>query len=283
MIAVALALGASLSWGVSDFVAGLKSRSLSVVAVLAVSQPAGLALVGAALLVWGGQAPTAGEAAWAAAAGAVGLLALASFYRGLAAGAMSVIAPVAATAAAVPLAVGVARGERPTALQAAGVALALVGVVLASREPVEEALGGSRLAAGFGFAVLAAIGFGFFFVAVDVAGDGGAGVLWVTLSLRSASLALVLLAALVVRPRLPRDPGTLAALVAVGALDMSANALFAAASTRGLVSVVSVLASLYPVVLVILARTLLGERIARAQQAGVVLALAGVALISVGG
>jgi drug/metabolite transporter (DMT)-like permease len=196
---------------------------------------------------------------------------------------MSVIAPISATAAAVPLAVGLARGERPSALQAAGVALALVGVALASREPVEEALGGSRLAAGFGFAVLAAIGFGFFFVAVDAASDGGAGVLWVTLVLRSASSGIVLLAALAVRPRLPGEPRTLAALVAVGGLDMCANAFFAAASTRGLVSVVSVLASLYPVVVVLLARTVLKERIARAQQAGVVLALAGVALISAGG
>jgi len=295
---VALALGASLSWGLADFVAGLKSRTLSVVAVLVISQPAGLALVAVALLVWGGRAPGAGEAAWAAAAGAVGLLALASFSRGLAAGAMSVIAPITATAAAVPLAVGLARGERPSGLQAAGVALALVGVALASREPVEdspqkvlrtswgpleEALGGSRLAAGFGFAVLAAIGFGFFFVAVDAASDGGAGVLWVTLVLRSASSGIVLLAALAVRPRLPGEPRTLAALVAVGGLDMCANALFAAASTRGLVSVVSVLASLYPVVVVLLARTVLKERIARAQQAGVGLALAGVALISAGG
>jgi drug/metabolite transporter (DMT)-like permease len=282
VIGVILALGASLSWGVSDFLAGLKSRSLAIVAVLAVSQPAGLVLVALALLVRGGEAPSTGEIAWAAAAGAVGLLALAAFYRGLAAGAMSVIAPVSATAAAVPLAVGLAQGERPSALQAAGVVLALVGVVLASREPVEEALGGSRLAPGFGFAVLAALGFGFFFVAVDAASAGGASVLWVTLVLRCASSAIVLGTALALRPRLPREPALLAVLVVVGALDMSANVLFAAASTRGLVSVVSVLASLYPVVVVALAHLVLRERIARAQQAGVGLALAGVALISAG-
>jgi drug/metabolite transporter (DMT)-like permease len=282
VIGVGLALGASLSWGLSDFLAGLKSRTLAVAAVLAVSQPAGLAFVAVALLVVGGEAPGASESAWAAAAGAVGVLALAALYRGLAAGAMSVIAPISATAAAVPLAVGLARGERPSALQAAGIGLALVGVALASREPAEETLGGSRLAAGFGFAVLAALGFGFFFVAVDAASDGGASVLWVTLVLRSASSGLVLAAALALRPRLPREPATLAVLLAVGALDMSANVLFAAASTRGLVSVVSVLASLYPVVVVLLARTVLKERIARAQQAGVVLALIGVALISAG-
>jgi drug/metabolite transporter (DMT)-like permease len=280
--AIALALGASLSWGCSDFLAGLKSRALPVLAVLAVSQPAGLALVAVALFARGGAAPSAAEAGWAAAAGAVGVLALSAFYRGLAAGAMSVIAPVSGTAAAVPLVFGLARGERPSTLQAAGVAVAIVGVVLASREPAENALAGSRLAAGFGFAVLSALGFGFFFVAVDLAGEGGASALWVTLVLRSASFALVLAAVLAVRPRLPRRPGTVGALLAVGALDMSANVSFAAASTRGLVSVVSVLASLYPVVVVLLARLVLKERIARLQEAGVVLVLAGVALISAG-
>ncbi|MEX2645465.1 MAG: hypothetical protein WD249_04305, partial [Gaiellaceae bacterium] len=98
MIGVGFALGASLSWGFSDFLAGLKSRTLAVVAVLAVSQPAGLVFVAVALLVVGGEAPGASESAWAAAAGAVGVLALAAFYRGLAAGAMSVIAPISATA-----------------------------------------------------------------------------------------------------------------------------------------------------------------------------------------
>lgn len=282
MTGIGLALGASLSWGVSDFLAGLKSRGLPVVAVLVVSQPAGLVFVAVALAAVGGAAPTAEEAAWAAAAGAVGLLALAAFYRALAAGAMSVVAPVSATGAAVPLIVGLARGERPSALQAAGVVVALVGVVLASREPVEEALGRSRVAAGVGLAGLAALGFGFFFVAVDAASEGGASVLWVTLVLRAASSGIVIATALALRPRLPREPATIGVLLLVGALDMSANVAVAAASTRGLVGIVSVLASLYPVVVVLLAHLVLRERIAQAQQVGVVLALAGVALISAG-
>ena len=238
MSGIAFALAASLSWGCSDFLGGLKSRAVPVVAVLAVSQPAGLGLVAIVLLLRGGEAPSGGEWAWAAAAGAVGLLALTAFYRGLAAGAMSVVAPVSATATAVPLAVGLARGERPGAIQAAGVGLALAGVVLASREPAGDAAG-NRLAAGFGFAVLAALGFGFFFVAVDTASDGGASALWVTFVLRAASSSLVLAAALALRPRLPRQPATLAVLLAV-------------------------------------------ERISRSQQAGVALALAGVAAISAG-
>lgn len=282
MTAVALALAASLSWGISDFVAGLKSRGFQVLAVLAVSQPAGLALVGVLVAVRGGEPPDAEHALYAVLSGAVGILGLAAFYRGLAAGAMSVVAPVSATAAVVPLAFGLAQGERPTILQGAGVGLALLGVLLASREAEEEARRGGRVAAGFGFALLAALGFGFFFVALDAASAGGTDVLWAILLLRAASTSIVLTAALALRSRLPRGRSNLAALVAVGFLDMAANALFAAASTRGLVSVVSVLASLYPVVVVVLARSLLRERVARAQQAGIVLALAGVGLISAG-
>lgn len=282
MTAVALALAASLSWGISDFVAGLKSRGLPVIAVLVVSQPAGLVLVAVLVAVRGGEPPDAEHALYAALAGVMGILGLGAFYRGLAAGAMSIVAPVSATAAVVPLGVGLAQGERPSLLQGAGVGLALAGVVLASREAEEEARRGSRLAAGFGFALLAAVGFGLFFVALDAASAGDADVFWVILLLRAVSSVLVVGAAVALRPRLPRGTANLAALAVVGCLDMTANALFAAASTRGLVSVVSVLASLYPVVVVALARSVLHERIARAQQAGIALALAGVGLISVG-
>lgn len=282
MTAVALALAASLSWGISDFVAGLKSRGLPVIAVLVVSQPAGLVLVAVLVAARGGEPPDAEHALYAALAGVVGILGLGAFYRGLAAGAMSIVAPVSATAAVVPLGVGLAQGERPSLLQGAGVGLALAGVVLASREAEEEARRGSRLAAGFGFALLAAVGFGLFFVALDAASAGDADVFWVILLLRAVSSVLVVGTAVALRPRLPRGTANLAALAVVGCLDMTANALFAAASTRGLVSVVSVLASLYPVVVVALARSVLHERIARAQQAGIALALAGVGLISVG-
>lgn len=282
MIGVALALTASLSWGVADFLAGLKSRTHAILAVLVVSQPAGLALVAVLVAARGGPAPDARHALYAALGGGVGVLGLAAFYRGLSVGAMSIVAPVSATAAVVPLAVGLATGERPSGLQGAGIGIALAGVLLASREAEVEARRGTRTAAGFGFAVLAALGFGFFFVAIDAASAEGADVLWVTLLLRSASFAVVLAAALALRPGLPRAPGSVAVLLLVGALDMCANALFAAASTRGLVGVVSVLASLYPVVVVVLARIVLHERIARSQQAGVLLALAGVALISAG-
>jgi drug/metabolite transporter (DMT)-like permease len=137
-----------------------------------------------------------------------------------------------------------------------------------------------RVAAGAGLALLAALGIGSFLVALDAASEGG--VAWALLAQRSVCLGLVLAAAAVVRPDTSFSRVDLAPLVAIGALDMAANALFAVASTRGLVSVVSVVASLYPVTTVVLARLLLGERIAAAQQLGVVAALSGVVLITAG-
>ena len=277
MTAIALALGASLSYGLGDFLGGLKARSVHVITVLAISQVAGLV----AVLVWLAFArdPYPGwyATAAAAAAGIGGAVGLAALYRGLAVGAMGVVAPVSATAAAIPFAVGVARGERPGALQLAGVVLALAGVALASREPARE--GGGR-AAGVGLALVAAVGFGTYFVFLDTAAEES--VSWAVASARSASALLAVAVALAVGVSLRPAPRHLPALAAVGLCDVSANVLFALASTRGFLSIVSVLTSLYPVVTVGLAAMLLHERIAGSQRAGVVSTFVGAALITAG-
>ncbi len=135
-------------------------------------------------------------------------------------------------------------------------------------------------AAGVGPALLAAIGFGCFFVAMDAASTDDP--LWPTLVLRITSTSLVVAAVLLVRPAFPRARTDIGPLLAVGVLDMAASGFYAAASSRGLVSVVAVLASLYPVVTVALALGFLRERISLFQTAGIVLALAGVILISAG-
>jgi drug/metabolite transporter (DMT)-like permease len=217
---------------------------------------------------------------WAALAGSAGIVALGAFYRALAIGTMSVVAPISATAAAVPVLVGLAEGERPGGLQIAGMAVALAGVILASREPVEEGCPPANRAA-IGLALVAAAGFGTFFVGIDRA-SATAEVPWVIVVQRCCSVSLLLIATLVVRPSLPRDGASLLVLAAVGLLDLGANGLYALATTHGLLSVVSVLGSLYPAVTVVLARFVLAERIARLQEVGVVLALAGVIAISAG-
>lgn len=276
MTAVALALAAAAAWAVSDFMGGLQSRTLRLLTVLAVSQAAGLAIIAAVVVARAEPAPGARTFALAAAAGVAGVIGIAAFYRGLAVGAMSVVAPVSALGALVPVGIGLGRGERPTALQLSGVAVALAGAVLVSRQPRAA---GRGLASGAGLAVVAALGFGLFFVGIDAAREDG--LLWAVLVVRAASTALVVAAAVGARTQLPPRPHW-PALVAVGALDMAANALFAAATAHGYVSLVSVVASLYPVGVIALARVVLGERLRAPQLVGAAAALAGVALISAG-
>ena len=275
MYALALALASSVSWGVADFLGGLKARKLPLLNVLVFSQGTGLVLVGIYMLIRRDAAPGGDFAFFAALSGLAGAIGLASFYRGLAIGNMGVVAPISSTAAIIPVVVGIASGDRPAAIQYAGLVLALVGVVLASREEVTGAT-----ARGAGFAVLSAIGFGFFFVGMDNASDADIG--WAMLGNRITSFSLLLAAFLVLRPGWKARRSDAPVLATVGTLDITANGLFAIASTEGLVSLVSVLGSLYPLTTVALAAVVLGERPHRVAQAGVALALGGVVLIAAG-
>jgi len=279
LIGVALALAASLSWGIADFGGGIGTRRVQVVWVLVVSQLAGLALVGAMALATKPPLPSGGQLAWGAFAGVMGAVGLGSFYRALAVGTMGIVGPISATGAVVPVAYGLARGERPSVLQAVGIVVAIGGVVAASLEPLPEG-GGRKIATGVGLALLAALGFGGSILGLNRVSQTG--VVWGTLSLRLTVIPLVLLAAALLRPSAARLKATLPIIVAAGLFDTGANLLYGASARHGLISVVSVLGSLYPVVLVVLARFVLAERIARPQLAGVAAALAGVALISAG-
>jgi len=276
LIAVALALGASIAWGFADFGAGWSARRLPVFVVAATMQAAGLVVAGLVVLLSGNGTPTWREAAWAGFAGAVGLVGLAAFYRGLAIGTMGIVGPISTTAAIVPLAYGLARGERPAVHQAVGVALAFLGVVGASLEPLPEGRG-RRVGAGVGLALLAAAGFGLSLIGLSKAAPGG--IAWATLIMRIVALPCLTALAVAVGPVAPRGR-MLPLLALVGLFDTGATLLYAEASTRGLLSVVAVLASLYPVVILALARVVLRERVARPQLAGVCVALAGVALVS---
>ncbi|HZS31141.1 MAG TPA: EamA family transporter [Gaiellaceae bacterium] len=279
MIAVALALAASLSWGIADFGGGIGARRIQIVWVLVVSQVAGLVLVGTLALATQPHVPTGRELAWGCFGGAMGALGLGAFYRALAIGTMGIVGPISATGAVVPVVYGLARGEHPSFLQALGIVLAVGGVIAASLEPLPEGAG-RKITTGAGLALLAALGFGSSLLGLNRVSQ--AGVVWGTLSLRLTVVPIVLVAALLVRPSTERLRPILPLLVATGLFDTGANLLYGASARRGLISVVSVLGSLYPVVLVALARFVLKERIAPPQLAGVAVALAGVALISAG-
>ena len=277
MTAIVLALAASVSWGVGDFLGGVSARRLPTFTVMAVSQVAGLVLVAVLVAALGEAAPGTGRIAFAAAAGLGGIVGLAALYRGMAVGAIAIVAPISAASAVVPLAVGLARGERPAALQLAGVGVVLVGVSLTA---YERGPAGPRLAAGVGLAAVAALGFGLYFVFIAEAGEESA--LWAVLVARTVS-SLVSVVVLLVRRLTSTVHGRdIPVLALIGLFDVAANCLLVLALDRGLVSVVPVLASLYPVTTVLLARAVLGERIARAQKAGVGLAFTGVAMISAG-
>ncbi len=283
-----LALLASLLWGTSDFLGGTASRQVAVVRVLLLSQLVALAgLVPLALVT--GEAPLPGAAGAdpayllpAAGAGAIGVLALGAFYQALATGTMGVVAPVAALGVVVPVAVGLVAGEAPGPVQLLGIAVAVAGVVLASGPEVRGGAGGRPLL----LAVAAALGFGLVLVLVAVAADSS--VVMTLLTMRVVGVALLGLT-LRLRPPaglpLSAQPRRLVALIAgIGLADVVSNGSYALATTRpgALVSITGVLASLYPVVTVLLARRVHGEHLRGVQVLGVVGALGGVVLIAAG-
>lgn len=279
MLGVALALSSSLCWGVADFIGGTQSRRSAVLRVVLVSQGAGLVVL-SVVMAARGHAPPALHRLWPAAAGGLaGVAALAAFYRGLSIGTMSIVAPIAATGVALPVLVGLAGGDHPATAQLVGIVAAVAGVVLASREPAKGASARSVARLSVGLALLAALGFGCFFIGLRA--SARADPLWASFAARVASVTALSLVGLRHRSALASRGGTPLIMLA-GTLDVSANVLFAVASRHGLLSVIAVLSSLYPLATVVLARVVLGERVQRIQEVGIVAALGGVLLIAAG-
>jgi drug/metabolite transporter (DMT)-like permease len=251
------------------------TRRLPVFAVTVVSQAAGLLGLLLALALHGavgGRAFLLGLLA-----GVGGGAGLAAFYKALSLGTMSVVSPIAACSAVVPFGISLATGERPAAIAVVGAVVALGGAVLASVE--ERRSESPERARAVVLAVVAAAALGLFVYFLGLGSREG-DALSTLLGARGGSLSLLVALALSRRApvRLPRR--ALAPVAAVGLADVGANALFAFASGHGLLALVSVLGSLYPVVTLLLAHVLLHERLTRGQQAGVAIALAGVVAIA---
>jgi drug/metabolite transporter (DMT)-like permease len=281
MGALGLALFSSLCWGTGDFFGGLTTRRLGVLLVGTVSQAAGLAATGLLIVVTRSPMPDAHGLAFGVAAGLCGAVGLGALYKGLAVGPMSVVAPITALDVAVPVVVGLVRGERPSGLQLTGMAIGVLGVVLAARETAadDEAVRGRVPGAVYG--VVAAVFIGLLVTFLNEAGKQSAP--WAAFSLRVASVTLFLSALVVTRGWVRRptrkEAGT---IIAVGLSDNLGNVTFALASQTGLLTLISVLGSLYPVSTVLLARTYLHERLTRSQWIGVCTAFVGVLLIVAG-
>jgi len=275
VIAIGLALSSALAWGVADFSGGLLTRRAPVVAVTFLSQAAGFAGL---LAVWAvaGRALDL-RALWLGAiAGVGGGLGLATLYQALALGTMSVVSPLVACGALVPFGISLATGERPPAIALAGAVVALAGAVLASVEEGRAPDAGRRRAVALAVASACALGAFEYFLGLGSQRDA----LGVLVGARLTSLSVLLALAAAARGSVRLPPRLAPAVAAVGLVDVGANGLFALAGGRGLLSIVAVLGSLYPVVTVVLARGLLGERITNVQRAGVAIALAGVAVVT---
>lgn len=289
-MAALLALVSAICYGISDFSGGLAARRVPATAVVLVSNGLSLVLALLAVGVLPGSTYSAGDMAWGAMAGVVGLLGVVLLYRGLAIGPMSVVAPLTAVLSAlVPVAVGTIRGERPGTLAAIGVAMAIPAMVLIGREPRRRAAGETGessatapLSRGAVVSALSAgVSFGGFFVLLaQTSSNGGA---WPLVPQRAASVAILLgiSATAIVRgsPALPRGR-TLGLAAIAGATDFAANLAYVLATHRGLLALVAVISSLYPATTLLLARGVLGERLARQQAGGLMLAAAAVALIA---
>jgi len=274
-MSVPFALSSAAAYGAGDFAGGLAARRTPVLTVTAVAQAAGLvALLPAALLVPGHVSPAAvGIGAVAGVSGMAGLL---LYMRGLATGPMGLVAPLSSVVGAgLPLVAGVVGGERPGGIAWLALVVALVAIVLAGVGSRGDAAAGAGLVYGLG----AGLGFGLFFVAVAATPEGSG--LWPLVVGRVVSVTL-LVAVLLVTGRLAGRgrPAAIGLMVLCGLLDTAANVLFLLATRTGALSVSGVLVSLYPVVVILLARFVLRERLTGLQLTGVGLALTASALLA---
>lgn len=268
------ALLASLTYGVADFMGGVVGRRVSTLTLVFWSQFVGLIFgVGASLLF-----PTTSletrDVIWGAVAGLAGLIGIFALYHGLAWGRMAVVSPLAGLISAlIPLGFGVALGERPQGVEWLGVGIALPAIwIVAAGAETEKGHGGA------GMGLIAGLGFGLFFAALSQAGDGAG--FWPLVAARAASVGLLAIVLTTRREGLPAA-GSRLVITLVGIGDILANVFLLLAYRSGLISLVSVLTSLYPAVTVLLAVVILKEPLARRQLIGVALALVAVGLIAV--
>lgn len=278
-VAVLLALGAALTYGTADFLGGVASRRGEAMTVVVVSQLLGVFVLLAAIPFLPAATYGPGDLAWGAVGGLFGGIGLTCFFRAFAVGAMSVVAPITAViAAGVPVAAGLGFGERPGLVATLGIVVAFPAIVLVSRQPAEEPAGVPP--AVLGLAIAAGVSFGLFFVLLERTGEDS-GVIPLVASRAVSVLLIGTIAAGASRlESLPIQ--VLRVALVSGLLDMIANVLYLLAVREGLLVLVAVVTSLYPGTTVLLARTVLGERLAGVQVTGLAVATGAVTLVALG-
>jgi drug/metabolite transporter (DMT)-like permease len=273
-VALVLAIGGAVFYGLGDFSGGYASKRLPPWGVMAWAQTVGLAVLAVGLLVFPAESVTGADILWGVVAGVGGAIGLGLLYRSLAEGTMAVVSPVAAaTSAVLPVGVDLATGGELSTLALVGVTVALVAIVTIARERSHKRLS-SRL---LFMAVASGAGFGTFFVAISQTAEASG--FWPLVGARAVTIPLGLILHRLLEPSVrPRGAG-LRWIAGAGLFDMGANLLIAAALQRGPLGIVSVLSSLYPVVTAVAAVVVLKERLSRTQLAGVGLAMIAVVLL----
>ena len=279
---VVLALASAACYGAADFLGGLTSKRAHTLAIVVVSQFAGLMLLLLAFPFLPPSTPRAMDYTWGAVAGLTGGTGVALLYRALAIGVMAVVAPTTAVCAVViPVLVAVLLGERPGLVTVSGIALAIIAITLVSQsehpEPVQADEKKRSGASAFTLALLSGVAIGFFFVALSRTGSEAG--LWPLVVARAVSVSLFAAMAVLASQSLRLWGATLGLVVAGGGLDMIANLLYMIATRSGPLAVVVTLASLYPASTVLLARVVLHERLSSRQWIGIVCAMIAVVMI----
>lgn len=277
MTAVLLGLASAVAFGTADFLAGVLSRRTHFAVIGLISQVGATAGVWAVLPWFGGTGPSAMALGWGAASGLGGGVGSLALYRGLGHGQMNVVAPLSAVGgAALPALAGIALGERPSSVAFAGIVLALPALWLIAR-PADTAR--ASTVAGVGDGLLAGAGFALLFIALDRAGDRSG--LWPVAAGQLAALLVLAGFVLVRRPTWAGGRAAAGVAVLVGLLSVTATLLYFLATHAGLLTVVAVLASLYPAITVVLAALVLRERASLVQRVGLVAATAAVAMVTI--
>ena len=273
---VTLALASAACYGAADFLGGIASKRAPTVVIAFVAQLAGLVLLVLVLPLLPAGSPLRSDYLWGAASGVAGGTGVALLYRALAVGTMSIVAPTTAVcAAAVPVVVAFALGERPGALAGVGIVLAAMAIVLLSRGASLDEM--PKAQSGIALALMSGVAVGLFFLCLARTSENAG--IWPLIAGRSVSVPLFVAMAAMSRNSVRLERGVAGTAIGCGTLDMLANALYLVATREGPLSLVATLASLYPASTVLLARVTLGERLSRSQALGVVCGLAAVVLI----
>ncbi|MBN2625590.1 MAG: DMT family transporter [Spirochaetales bacterium] len=273
------ALLSALSYGAADFLGGLSSRRNSALTVVAWSQAAGLFVALGSIPLLGGSRVTSTDILWGIGAGITGAAGVGLLFRGLADGLASVVSPLAAlVGAALPVLFGLLTGERPSVLTWSGIALALPAIVLLSLEKGDRR---GHVLPSLRLGMTAGMAFGGFFILIAQTGEESG--MWPLLAARCATVPLFILIALSSGKKLIPAKGTGVTVVISGALDMLANIFYLLAARSGLLILAVVLTALYPGPTVFLQRLVLKEKLTLSRLAGLILAIAGAALMGAGG